>query len=71
MPATPDTPRMLLVTVAPAWLVKKIDAEYGDQLRRKGELAVMDTDPDKVREVVAEDEYVKIEVKVTPKGNGK
>jgi hypothetical protein len=59
--------RMLLVTVAPAWLVKKIEDAWGDQLRKAGKLATIDVDSGDTQEVELSDDEVKIVITVTPK----
>lgn len=61
-------PRLLLVTVAPAWLVKKIEDAWGDQLRKGGKLVVMDVDREDIQIVDMEGDDFELKVRVEPKG---
>lgn len=60
----PVDTRMLMVAVAEPWLIEKIQANYGERLRKNGELFVTDViDTD----MELEDEAAKITIKVKRK----
>jgi hypothetical protein len=64
-------PLGLLVTVAPMWLIQKVEDDYGPRLRNKGKVIVMDVDHQDIQVVNAEGDDFHVLARVTPKGKGK
>ena len=62
----PDDNRMVLLAVMPAWLARKVEREFGDEIRKAGDMFVTDL----TRETDAElsDEAVKVTVTIKRKG---
>jgi hypothetical protein len=65
-PPTTDDGRMVLLAVLPAWLARKVEREFGDEIRKAGDMFMTDL----MQETDAElsDEHAKIEIKVRRKG---
>lgn len=63
----PDDDRMVLLAVMPAWLARKVEREFGHEIRKAGDMFATDL----TRETDAElsDEAVRIEIKVRRKGS--
>lgn len=66
MPADENRNLMLLVAVAPAWLIRNVEATHERALRNSGTLWTGDDLRD--AEVVLEDEDVTVTIRVKAKG---
>lgn len=62
----PDPNRVVLLAVMPADLAQRLEEQFGDRIRKRGDMFVTDL----LRETDAElsDEVVKVEIKVRKKG---
>ena len=61
----PDDNRMVLLAVMPAWLARKIEKQFGDDIRKTGDMFMTDL----MQETDAElsDEAVKVAIKIRRK----
>lgn len=61
----PDDNRMVLLAVMPPFLCRQIERQFGDQIRKAGDMFA--TDLTKDTEAQLSDDVVKIEVKIRRK----
>ena len=61
----PDDNRMVLLAVMPAWLARKVEREFGDEIRKAGDMFLTDLMQDTEAEL--NDEAVKVTVTIKRK----
>lgn len=58
----PDDNRMVLLAVAPAHLLRKLEREFGDEIRRAGDMFL--TDLTKETDAELSDEAIKVLIRI-------
>lgn len=61
----PDDNRMVLLAVMPAWLARKVEREFGDEIRKVGDMFLTDLTQETDAEL--SDEAVEVAIKIRRK----